>query len=46
MAADTLDREKNRKLKEIINDYFEGQKILTEYIQREEDEQEQQVSYF
>ncbi|XP_048739523.2 ATP-dependent DNA helicase Q4-like isoform X3 [Ostrea edulis] len=44
MAADTLDKEKNRKLKEIINDYFESQKILNEYNQREEDESEKQPS--
>ncbi|XP_061162436.1 ATP-dependent DNA helicase Q4-like isoform X2 [Saccostrea echinata] len=44
MSADALDEGKNRKLKEIINDYFESQSLLNQYKQRETEEKEQEPS--
>ncbi|XP_062621086.1 ATP-dependent DNA helicase Q4-like isoform X2 [Saccostrea cucullata] len=44
MSADALDEGKNRKLKEIINDYFEGQSLLNQYKEKETEEKEQQPS--
>lgn len=45
MCADALDEGKNKKLKEIINDYFEEQKILDQFKQKEADISETQVIF-
>lgn len=45
MCADALDEGKNKKLKDIINDYFEDQKILDQFKQKEADISEAQVFF-